>query len=219
MIVDLPNHGLALAEIRREAHRTTPKRPPPCRTSRRSTAAAPCTPSNGNTVPNLGPPRSLNRVGASPFLPLDSPEIRTYFAVGGDMEPSSHSINLTFVLPPPESQQHRMRGHKASRDTAHPCSALVTFARSDWDIDPNLNLLCAVGLGHRPEPVLTLPDRVGILTRASTRTPPGRIGSSTRASTNSTWSDWDIYTSHHIPTVGFGNGRLLNLLESVCRAF
>ena len=36
-----PNSGRTLTEVSRGAHRTTPKEPPPCRTPRRSTAAAP----------------------------------------------------------------------------------------------------------------------------------------------------------------------------------
>ena len=54
-----------------------------------------------------------------------------------------------------------------------------TNTQSDWDIDPSLNLLCLVGLDHRPEPKLTLPGRIGTSTRASKETPLSQIGSST----------------------------------------
>jgi hypothetical protein len=120
--------------------------------------------------------------------PARDPDLLHY---QGDLEPPSHSINLTFILPSSESQLHSMRKHKASRDTALPRSALVTFARSDWDIDLNLNLLYPVGLDHRPEPVLTLSGRSGISTRASTRNPAR--------------SDWMIETSlHKFCPVGLG---------------
>ena len=66
-------------------------------------------------------------------------------------------------------------------------------------IDPSLNLLYPVQLGHQPELILTLSGWIGTSTQALTRTPLSQIRSSTRASTNFARSDWDVDTSHHTP--------------------
>uniref|UniRef100_K4ALS7 Uncharacterized protein n=1 Tax=Setaria italica TaxID=4555 RepID=K4ALS7_SETIT len=88
-----PNHDPTLVEVKRMAHHTMPKRPPPCRTHRQSVAAAPNIPNDRSTasdpIPsktnsNMWGPRhihhltpllghiTLKRTGASPLLPLDS---------------------------------------------------------------------------------------------------------------------------------------------------
>jgi len=64
-------------------------------------------------------------------------------------------------------------------------------------IDPSLNLLYPVQLGHQPELILTLSGWIGTSTQALTRTPLSQIRSLTRASTNFARSDWDVDTSHH----------------------
>ena len=59
----------------------------------------------------------------------------------------------------------------------------LNIGQLDWGINTRRIQLISnnypVGLGHRPEPQLTL---------------PGWIGSSTRAYTHYAWSDWDIDT-------------------------
>jgi hypothetical protein len=170
-IVDLLDSNPALAEVSREAHRTTPKGPPPRIAPRRRTAAATCTPNKRSAAPDPGSPRQLKRVGASlhppphttprthhlkahgasPLLTLDSPRIRVCFAIGSAISPPSHSKDFTFAVPPPESHLHHKCELKATRDTArHLClgqigtSTLATTpsAQSDWVVDLSLSTHC-----------------------------------------------------------------------------
>ena len=158
-----------MAEVRREAHRTTPKRPPPCRTPRRSTADAPYTPNDRNTAPDPRSPRQLKRVGprhihrrtpllghttlkhtrASPLPPLDSSRIRACFAVGVTW------YHRAAPLTSPSSHRHQTLSHTTCMDTKLLETQLTTLAFSS-------------------------PGRIGTSTRASIEKPQlGRIGSST----------------------------------------
>jgi hypothetical protein len=169
-IVDLPDTIQVLAEARREAHRTTLKGPPTCSAPRKSTAAASCTPNKRSAAPDLGPPRQLKRVGASPHPPPHTTP-RTHhleahrglatpadglakdpgLAVGGAIAPPSHSKNLTFVC------RRRNHSYITSADSKPLETQPPPLPRSDWDIDPGYNSLCPVGLNRRPEPLHPLP--------------------------------------------------------------
>ena len=84
---------------------------------------------------------TLKCMRTSLLLPLDSLRIRVCFIVSGVIVPPSHSNNLTFVVPLPESLPHHKCRLKAFETQA------TTFTE--------------VGLGRRPELLNPLPVRLG----------------------------------------------------------
>ncbi|TVU37173.1 hypothetical protein EJB05_10474, partial [Eragrostis curvula] len=155
-IVDLPIHNFSLARVRRGAHRTTPKRPLPCRTPRRSTAAAPYTPTP-HRIPDLQGnsdawgPRRIHRRTTPRTYHLKAHGGLATPAAGLSGDPDITGVTRYHRATPwtsPSSCRNRNPNCTICLGIKLPETQLI-FLRS-----PHSALGChrSVGLGHRHEP-------------------------------------------------------------------
>ena len=133
-----PNSGRTLAEVSKGAHRIAQKEPPPCRTPRRSTAAALCT-------PNIEKCQILEvRDNSSPRSDWDiDPGLNSFYHVrlGRRPEPlhcyTSFSVGLGLRHEPPQHKQlfFYLKREKKEKHCSHcHCRAPATKVRSASEI-------------------------------------------------------------------------------------